>query len=61
MKKTKLCLLIDVLMFLFLALMSGVGLLIKYILLPGSKRWDVYGRDSIIICLLQPGMRKGPG
>ncbi|HKL67675.1 MAG TPA: DUF4405 domain-containing protein, partial [Bacteroidales bacterium] len=45
MKKTNLYLLIDVLMFLFLALMSGVGLLIKYILLPGSKRWDVYGRN----------------
>lgn len=45
MKKTNLCLLIDVLMFLFLALMSGVGLLIKYILLPGSKRWDMYGRN----------------
>lgn len=45
MKKTNLCLLTDVLMFFFLALMSGVGLLLKYVLLPGSKRWDVYGRN----------------
>lgn len=32
-------------MFIFLALMTGMGLLIKYILVPGSKRWDMYGRN----------------
>lgn len=45
MKKSNLLLLIDVLMFLFLALMSGLGLMIKYVLVPGSKRWDIYGRN----------------
>ena len=38
-------LLVDVLMFIFLALMSGIGLMIKYVLVPGSKRWDIYGRN----------------
>jgi len=45
MKKSSLFLLIDVLMFLFLALMAGLGLMIKYVLVPGSKRWDIYGRN----------------
>jgi len=45
MKKTSLYLLVDVLMFVFLALMSGLGLMIKYVLVPGSKGWDIYGRN----------------
>ena len=45
MKKSSLLLLIDVLMFIFLALMTGLGLMIKYILVPGTKRWDIYGRN----------------
>jgi len=45
MKKSNLLLLTDVLMFLFIALMTGLGLMIKYILVPGSKRWDIYGRN----------------
>ena len=45
MKRSNLLLLIDVLMFLFLALMSGLGLMIKYILVPGTKRWDIYSRN----------------
>jgi len=45
MKKSNLLLLIDVLMFFFLALMSGLGLMIRYVLVPGSKRWDIYGRN----------------
>lgn len=45
MKKTSLYLLVDVLMFIFLAMMSGLGLMIKYVLVPGSKRWDIYGRN----------------
>lgn len=45
MKKSNLFLLVDVLMFITLALMSGLGLMIKYILVPGSKRWDIYGRN----------------
>ena len=45
MKKSSLFLLIDLLMFLFLSLMAGLGLMIKYVLVPGSKRWDIYGRN----------------
>ncbi len=45
MKKTSLFLLVDMLMFIFLALMSGLGLMIKYVLVPGSKRWDIYSRN----------------
>ncbi len=45
MKKSNLLLLIDVLMFFFLALMTGLGLMIKYVLVPGSQRWDIYGRN----------------
>ena len=45
MKKTNQYLLTDILMFIFLALMTGLGLLIKYVLLPGSERREVYGRN----------------
>ena len=45
MKKSNLYLLIDIMMFIFLAFMTGIGLLIKFVLVPGSKRWDIYGRN----------------
>ncbi|MGM0528699.1 MAG: DUF4405 domain-containing protein [Bacteroidota bacterium] len=45
MKKSNQYLLVDVLMFIFLAMMTGLGLMIKYILVPGSKRWEIYGRN----------------
>ena len=45
MKKTKLNLVIDVLLLLCLAAIAGIGLLIKYVLVPGYLRWEIYGRN----------------
>jgi len=47
MKKnsSKLNLTIDLFMFIVLMMMAGIGFLIKYILIPGFKRNEVYGRD----------------
>lgn len=45
MNKPKLFFIIDVLMFLCLMAMAGLGLLIKYVLLPGKERWAKYGRN----------------
>ena len=43
MNKSKYNFVIDSLMFICLTAMIGIGLLIKYILLPGKERWIVYG------------------
>ena len=45
MKKSKLNLVIDALLLLCLAAIAGIGLLIKYVLVPGYQRWDIYGRN----------------
>lgn len=45
MKKTQLNFIIDVLLLVVMMLAAGVGLLIKYILLPGFARNLKYGRD----------------
>jgi hypothetical protein len=45
MKKLKLNLVIDGLLLLCLAAIAGIGFLIKYTLLPGYKRWEIYGRN----------------
>jgi len=44
-KRAKLNLIIDALLLLCLAAISGTGLLIKYVLVPGYQRWDIYGRN----------------
>ena len=36
---------IDLLMFLVMMAVIGIGLLIKYVLVPGSRRWDIYVRN----------------
>jgi hypothetical protein len=36
---------IDALMFMCVSLIAGIGLLIKYVLLPGQERDEVYGRN----------------
>jgi len=38
-------LLIDALLFLALSAMLGIGLLIRYVLVPGYRRWEIYGRN----------------
>lgn len=45
MKRAKLNLLLDALMFFCIAAMSGIGLLMRNLLLPGYQRWEVYGRN----------------
>lgn len=44
MDKSKANLIINVLMFLCVTAITGVGLLMKYVLLPGKETWAVYGR-----------------
>ncbi|NBC83991.1 MAG: DUF4405 domain-containing protein [Bacteroidetes bacterium] len=43
--KPKLNLSIDILMFIVMIPIAGIGFLIKYVLVPGFKRNDIYGRD----------------
>lgn len=45
MKKSKLNLIIDMLLLLCIAAIGGIGLLIKYVLVPGEQRWEIYGRN----------------
>ena len=45
MKKSKLNLVVDALLLLCLATIAGIGLLIKYVLVPGYQRWEIYGRN----------------
>ena len=45
MTKSKLNLIIDALMLLCMAAMTGIGLLMKYVLIPGQARWAIYGRN----------------
>ncbi len=43
--KPKLNLSIDILMFMLMIPIAGIGFLIKYVLVPGFKRNDIYGSD----------------
>jgi len=43
--KRKVNLVIDALMFLCLMAIAGIGLLIKFVLIPGKDRWGKYGRN----------------
>ena len=45
MEKSKLNLIIDGLLLLCIAGIVGIGLLIKYVLVPGYMRWEIYGRN----------------
>ncbi len=45
MKRAKLNLIIDALLLLCLAAIAGIGLLMKYVLVPGYQRWEMYGRN----------------
>lgn len=44
MDKSKVNLGIDALMFFCMMAMAGIGLLVKFVLLPGKDTWAVYGR-----------------
>ena len=41
--KTKINFIIDITMFIIMMGIAGLGLLMKYILIPGKDRWAVYG------------------
>jgi hypothetical protein len=45
MKKSKVNLVIDALLLLCIAAIAGIGLLMRNVLIPGYKRWDIYGRN----------------
>ena len=45
MNKMKLNLILDALLLLCIAAIVGIGFLMKYILIPGYLRWDIYGRN----------------
>jgi len=45
MEKSKLNLIIDGLLLLCIAAIVGIGLLIKYVLVAGYLRWEIYGRN----------------
>ena len=45
MKRAKLNLIIDALLLLCLAAITGIGFLIKYVLVPGYRCWEIYGRN----------------
>lgn len=45
MTRSKLNLVIDALLLLCIAAIAGIGLLIKYVLVPGYQRWEIYGRN----------------
>jgi hypothetical protein len=43
--KSKINLIIDVIMLIVMSVIAGLGLLIKYVLVPGFKRNEIYGKD----------------
>ena len=45
MTKSKLNLVIDALLLLCIAAIAGIGLLMKYVLVPGYQRWVIYNRN----------------
>ena len=45
MAKSKLNLIIDVLLLLCISAIGGIGFLIKYVLVPGFRRWEIYNRN----------------
>jgi len=44
-QKSKLGIITDIILLVFLALMAGIGFLMKYVLLPGIQRNSKYGAD----------------
>mgnify|MGYP001066443896 CR=1 FL=1 len=45
MKKSKLNLVIDGVLLLCIAAIAGIGFLIKYVLVPGYRCWEIYDRN----------------
>jgi len=45
MKKSKINLIIDALLLLCMAAIAGIGLLMRNVLVPGYKRWEIYNSN----------------
>lgn len=45
MKKSTANFIINAILFLCMAAITGIGFLIKYVLIPGSERWEKYGQN----------------
>jgi len=45
MKKSKLNLIIDTLLLLCITAIGGIGFLMKYVLIPGYQRWEIYKQN----------------
>jgi len=48
--KSKINFIIDILMFVVMMAIGGIGFLMKFILVPGSQRWEIYG-DNVDLFL----------
>jgi hypothetical protein len=48
--KSKINFIIDILMFVAMMAIGGIGFLMKFILVPGSQRWEIYG-DNVDLFL----------
>ena len=44
--RNRLNFIIDILLFINLALLMGIGFLVKYVLISGEKKWMLYGRNE---------------
>jgi hypothetical protein len=42
---------IDIIMFLVMVALAVIGFIIRYVLIPGSERWEKYGRNVDLTCL----------
>jgi hypothetical protein len=51
MSKAKLNLLVDSLLLVCIAAIAGIGFLLKYVLVPGAQRWEIYGRNVDLFVL----------
>ncbi len=41
---------IDIIMFLVMVALAVIGFIIRYVLIPGSERWEKYGRNVDLTC-----------
>ena len=48
--RQKLNITIDIIMFLVMVALAVIGFIIRYILIPGSERWEKYGRNVDLTC-----------
>ncbi len=48
--RQKLNIIIDIIMFLVMGALAAIGFIIRYILIPGSERWEKYGRNVDLTC-----------